>query len=80
MSPERRSATSSELRERGLLLVWQQADAAGPMPEVERAEFILRRLYPEMSEAWFVDVVGKFAARYSAGTWQGFQRPGQPKD
>jgi len=40
-----------------------------------QAEFILRRLYPEMPESWFADVLSKLAAKHVAGEWHGFQRP-----
>jgi len=59
----------------GLRTVWQQVDAAGIDNPVEQADFILRRLYPEMPESWFVDVVAKLCAKHVAGEWHGFQRP-----
>ena len=74
-SVDERVAWITAKRALGFLLVWQQADAAGPMSEVERADFILRRLYPEMPQTWFADVIEKLAARQAAGTWHGFQRP-----
>ncbi len=74
-STARRAEIAMELRERGHRLVWQQADAAGITDPVEQADFMLRRLYPEMSEAWFRDVVGKLAALHAAGTWNGSRRP-----
>jgi hypothetical protein len=74
MSPARRAAISMELRERGLHLVWQQADQAGISDPLARADFVLRRLYPEMAEQWFADVVGKLAKLHAAGTWHGFER------
>lgn len=54
-------------------MIWHQADAAGLSDPLERANFVLRRLYPEMSEAWFVDILGKLAARFERGEWHGFQ-------
>jgi len=59
----------------GLRSVWQQADAAGISDPVEQADFILRRLYPEMPEAWFEDIVGQLRALHAAGRWNGFRRP-----
>jgi hypothetical protein len=75
MSQTQRSVIALELRDRGLKLVWQQADAAGIFDPVEQASFILRRLYPEMSEEWFRDVVAKLADMHANGKWAGFQRP-----
>jgi hypothetical protein len=75
MSTRERTAVTSMLRRRGLWTLWQQVDGSGISDPVERAEFILRRLYPEMPEEWFVDVLGKLAALHAAGKWHGFQRP-----
>lgn len=41
---------------------------------VEQAEFLLRRLYPEESESWFLGVIDRLRAARAAGTWNGFQR------
>jgi len=75
MSPARRSETMLGLREKGLLLVWQQADAAGPMSELERAMFIIDRLYPEMPPQHREQFRTKLSALAAAGTWHGFRRP-----
>jgi hypothetical protein len=75
MSRARRSAVALELREKGLLLVWQQSDAAGPMSELDRAMFIIDRLYPEMPPQHREQFQAKLAALASAGTWHGFKRP-----
>lgn len=74
-SVEERVEWTVRKRQLGLQLVWQQVDAAGIGDPVERADFILRRLYPEMPEAWFRDVMAKLAARHAAGEWHGFARP-----
>ncbi len=74
-SVEERVKWTADKRLQGLRTVWQQADAAGIDNPVEQAEFILRRLYPEMPESWFADVVAKLAAKHVAGEWHGFQRP-----
>ena len=74
-SVARRIEIAIELRERGLRLVWQQADAAGLNDPVEQADFVLRRLYPEMPEAWMREVVARLAARHDAGKWAGSKRP-----
>lgn len=58
-----------------MTLVWQQVDAAAVTHPVEQADFLLRRLYPEMPESWLRDVVGKLSALHAAGEWHGFERP-----
>jgi hypothetical protein len=80
MPSERRTGTMAMLRRRGRWMIWQQMDAAGIEHPVEQAEFLLRRLYPEMPEAWFSDVLAKLAAKYAAGEWHGFQRPADSPD
>ena len=75
MSPVDRTDRMARLRENGRWLVWQQADAAGISDPVEQADFILRRLYPEMPEAWFEDIVGQLRELHAAGRWSGFRRP-----
>jgi hypothetical protein len=74
-SVEDRVAWSTNKRQLGLALVWQQLDASGIEHPVEQAGFLLRRLYPEMPEAWFGDVLAKLAAKHAAGEWHGFERP-----
>lgn len=75
MPPAERTGRMARLRENGVWLAWQQADAAGLSDPVEQADFILRRLYPEMPEAWFDDIVGQLRALHAAGRWNGFRRP-----
>lgn len=75
MSAVERTHLMARLRDNGRWLVWQQVDAAGIGDPVEQADFILRRLYPEMPGAWFEDVVGQLRARHAAGRWSGFRRP-----
>jgi hypothetical protein len=74
-SIEERAEWLAAAREAGLRSVWQQADAAGLSDPVEQADFILRRLYPEMPAAWFDDIVGQLRALHAAGRWSGFRRP-----
>ena len=45
------------------------------MPELDRAIFVLRRLYPEFTEAQLAQIRADLARRQAAGTWQGFTRP-----
>jgi hypothetical protein len=63
------------LRERGLLLAWQQSDEAGLTDELERAFFLLDRVYPEMPAAHREGTRAQLRARWDAGTWHGFRRP-----
>lgn len=70
-----RVAWLTAMREAALQIVWQQADEAGIDDPVKQAEFLLRRLYPEESESWFLGVVDRLRAARAAGTWDGFQRP-----
>lgn len=74
-SVEERVAWSTSKRALGFRLVWQQVDDAGITHPVEKADFMLRRLYPEMPESWFEEVVTKLTQAYADGTWQGFERP-----
>jgi len=46
------------------------------MPELDRAIFVLRRLYPEFTEAQLAQIRADLARRQAPGTWQGFARPG----
>ena len=71
-----RVAWLATMREAAMRTVWQQIDAAEIIDPVEQAGFLLRRLYPEESESWFVGVVDRLRAARAAGTWDGFQRPG----
>ncbi len=72
---ERRVGIMRELREQGVTMAWHQADAAGPMTEVERAMFLIDRLYPEMPRAHRAQFRDQFQAQWDAGTWHGSQRP-----
>jgi hypothetical protein len=75
MTSLERTARMVELRRNGLWAAWQQVDAAGVADPVEQAEFLLRRLYPEESEAWLALVLDQLRAAHAAGTWDGFRRP-----
>ncbi len=75
MPASARGAVRLRLAARGRLLAWRQADAAGPMTELARAEFLLRRLYPTFPEVQLRQVLDQLAAAEAAGTWHGFQRP-----
>jgi len=76
MSPAERAEFAYRLRRQALVLVNQAADAAGTMTELDRAIFVLRRLYPEFTEAQLAQIRADPASRQAPGTWQGFARPG----
>ena len=74
MTPDQRGMVAVRLRRKALVLVNQAADDAGPMSELDRAEFILRRLYPEFSEEQLAHILGELARAEAADTWHGFVR------
>lgn len=55
--------------------VWAAADRAGPMTELDRARFLLRRLYPDLEGARLESIMARLHSEWHAGTWTGFQRP-----
>lgn len=77
-TPAERAELAHQLRLQSFVLVNQAADAVGPMSELDRAVFILKRLYPEFSDDQVEAIRGELAAREAAGTWRGFSRPGSP--
>lgn len=63
--------------------VWAAADRAGPMTELERARFLLRRfllrrLYPDLDVRRLDAIMSDLERGWSAGTWTGFRR--RPSD
>jgi hypothetical protein len=70
-----RTSVVATLRENGRWAIWRQLDAAGLEDPIEVAEFVLRRLYPNESAAWFESVLEQLRAARAAGTWTGFERP-----
>jgi hypothetical protein len=59
-------------------MVWAQADRAGAMTELERARFLLRRLYPDLEGPRLESIMTRLEAEWQAGTWTGFRRPDLP--
>lgn len=59
--------------------VWAAADRAGPMTELERARFLLRRLYPDLEGPRLESIMARLEAAWADGTWRGFRRPGSPR-
>ena len=72
--PTERMRLHTELYLQAFDLVWAQADAAGPMTELERARFLLRRLYPDFEGPRLKSIMTRLAAEWDAGTWTGFVR------
>lgn len=56
--------------------VWAAADRAGPMTELERARFLLRRLYPDFEGPRLEAIMTRLESEWTAGTWRGFSRWG----
>lgn len=75
MTPDERAEFAFQLRRRAFVSVNMAADEAGPMSALDRAMFILRRLYPEYTEEQLAFIRADLARRESAGTWSGFERP-----
>ena len=71
-----RRVANDRLRANGFARVWAQADRAGEMTELERARFLLRRLYPDLEGPRLDSIMERLAAEWAAGTWMGFRRPG----
>jgi hypothetical protein len=77
MTVEERQAVRMRLAARARLLAWQQSDTAGPMSPLERAEFLLRRLYPTMHASALRQVIDQLAEAQARGEWSGFRRPAE---
>lgn len=69
----RRSA-HVRLRAKGFARVWAQADRAGPMTELERARFLLCRLYPDLEGPRLESIMDRLEREWQAGSWTGFRR------
>ena len=75
--PEERMRVHVRMYREAFALVWAQADRAGPMTELERARFLLRRLYPDLEGPRLDAIIARLAADWAAGTWTGFRRPSE---
>ncbi|HEU0236837.1 MAG TPA: hypothetical protein VFR14_10395 [Candidatus Limnocylindrales bacterium] len=74
-APDDRMRLHARLRDEAVVLVWAQADRAGPMTELERARFLLRRLYLDLEGPRLEAIMDRLEADWRAGTWTGFRRP-----
>ena len=57
----------------GVSALLRQVDAMAPSSELERAELLLRRLYPTLPKASLRQMLAQLAEGEAAGTWHGFQ-------
>jgi hypothetical protein len=74
-SPDDRARLHAELARQARLLVWAAADETGPMTELERARFLLRRLYPDLEGPRLEAIMDRLETDFREGTWGGFRRP-----
>jgi hypothetical protein len=74
--PDARMRLHDRMYRQAFALVWAQADRAGEMTELERAHFLLRRLYPDLEGPRLEAIMARLTAEWGAGTWTGVQRPG----
>lgn len=72
--PDSRMRAHGEMYRQAFGLVWAQADRAGEMTELERARFLLRRLYPDLEGPRLESIMTRLAVEWDAGTWTGFRR------
>lgn len=73
--PGGRMRLHDEMYRQAFELVWAQADRAGAMTELERARFLLRRLYPDLEGPRLDAIMDRLESEWAAGTWTGFRRP-----
>ncbi len=76
-TPTERAELAYQLRRRALVMVHHAADQAGPMSALDRAEFILRRLYPEFSDGQLASIREDLGRREAVGAWTGFSTPSE---
>jgi hypothetical protein len=72
--PAERMRLHVEMYRLAFAQVWAAADRAGPMSELERARFLLRRLYPDLEGPRLESIVSRLESGWEAGTWAGFRR------
>jgi hypothetical protein len=74
-----RLALAAELRDRAFDLVWaalRESEAvAGRLDDLERARFVLSRLYPDLAGGRLDEIMAALASRQARGTWHGFTPP-----
>ena len=72
--PEARMRLHDDMYRQAFTLVWDQAGRAGAMTELERARFLLRRLYPDLEGPRLESIMDQLGTEWAAGTWTGFHR------
>jgi hypothetical protein len=76
---DERLRLAAELTERAFDIAWaalrERESEVGRLDELDRARFILSRLYPEMRGPRLDGVLVDLAARRAAGSWAGFVPP-----
>jgi hypothetical protein len=72
--PDARMRLHERLYRTAFATVFAQADRAGDMSEVERARFLLRRLYPDLEGPRLDGIIERLEAEWVAGTWTGVRR------
>ena len=74
-----RLALAAELRDLAFDLAWaslrEHEARVGRVPDLDRARFVLLRLYPELAGPRLDEVTGALADRLADGTWRGFRPP-----
>lgn len=75
--PAVRMRLHDDMYRMAFVLVWAQADRAGEMSELERARFLLRRLYPDLEGPRLNTIMARLGADWDSGAWTGFRRPGR---
>ena len=75
LTPAERAEIAYQMRREAFILVNHAADQAGPMSELDRAMFILRRLYPEFSPDQLASIRRVLSRHQASGRWNGFSRP-----
>ena len=73
--PDARMRLHDSMYRQAFDLVWAQADRAGPMTELERARFLLRRLYPDLEGPRLDATMATLETEWLSGSWTGFRRP-----
>jgi len=71
---EERARVQAVMYRQAFDMAWAAADRAGPMTELERARFLLRRLYPDWEGPILESLMNRLESEWAAGTWHGFAR------
>lgn len=74
-----RLVLAAELRDRAFDLAWaalrEREAVAGRLDDLERARFVLSRLYPELAGRRLDEIMEALASGQARGTWRGFTPP-----